>query len=324
MTTLTMPPPKAASVPKADESPIHLFQLGALITLRISQWSFRAGNEPSELELSPERIRDHAISSFGTKDLIDPCKGRKVFQFIEKRARQALAKHSRPFPAAGAHFVPWKHVPALTEALESLKSEYQSALDAFIEDYPTLRGVWQATHPEVPDSAYPPVWEMRERFDFRWHTFKVAGAEAQEVENLEGELAKQRVQEEQLQQFESELQAECQQFVAEYVRGFRREVADFCDQVIAANGEVHGKTLQAIRRRIDRFAAMNIFGDSDATAKLAHLKSQIVGLTGEELAQKPEVALQLHSACSLLRREIMDESSLSSLTGRLKRRVVLD
>lgn len=60
------------------------------------------------------------------------------------------------------------------------------------------------------------------------------------------------------------------------------------------------------------------------TAKLAQLKSQIVGLTGEELAQKPEVALQLHSACSLLRREIMDESSLSSLTGRLKRRVVLD
>jgi hypothetical protein len=42
--------------------------------------------------------------------------------------------------------------------------------------------------------------------------------------------------------------------------------------VITAKGQVHGKTLTAIRDRIDRFHAMNVFGDADAAAKLAKLR----------------------------------------------------
>jgi hypothetical protein len=58
------------------------------------------------------------------------------------------------------------------------------------------------------------------------------------------------------------LQAECQQFASDYVMAFRQEVAEFCDQVIDAGGKVHGKTLQAIRRKIEHFHAMNIFNDA--------------------------------------------------------------
>ena len=56
-----------------------------------------------------------AIASFGSKELIDPEKGRKVFQQIEKKARHQLGRYSRPFPAANAHFVPWDHVPELID-----------------------------------------------------------------------------------------------------------------------------------------------------------------------------------------------------------------
>ena len=119
------------------------------------------------------------------------------------------------------------------------------------------------------------------------------------------------------------LQRECQQFVSEYVLSFRQEVAAFCDQVIRQQGQVHGKTLNAIRDRIARFHAMNVFGDGEAASKLAALKQQISGLTGQDLAQQPDVAAKLSAACQSLKADILDPGSISQLTGRLKRRVVL-
>jgi hypothetical protein len=111
---------------------------------------------------------------------------------------------------------------------------------------------------------------------------------------------------------------------SDYVMAFRQEVAEFCDQVIDAGGKVHGKTLQAIRRKIEHFHAMNIFNDADTAAQLNELKNQIFGLTGETLKEQPDLAEKLSEACAVLKQELLDPNSVSSLTGRLKRRVVLD
>ena len=96
------------------------------------------------------------------------------------------------------------------------------------------------------------------------------------------------------------------------------------NEVITAKGQVHGKTLNAIRDRIDRFHAMNVFGDADAATKLTQLKQQIAGLSGQDLAQQPDVAEKLSRACQTLKNEILNPDVVSQLTGRLKRRVVLD
>ncbi|UCG33352.1 MAG: hypothetical protein JSU68_01730, partial [Phycisphaerales bacterium] len=90
----------------------------------------------------------------------------------------------------------------------------------------------------------------------------------------------QQVRAEQLAQMKQNLRAECQQFVEQYVLGFRKEVAEFCDQVVEAKGQVHGKTLQAIRRKIETFHSMNVFGDGEAAGKLRQLKAAMAGLTG--------------------------------------------
>lgn len=324
MTTLTAPAPQANPLDSA-ETPINLFQLGALFVIRASYWSCRAGNEADEFRLSPGEIESRAIASFGSKDLLDPEKGRKVFQQIEKRARHQLEKFSRPFPAAAAHFVPWDHVPALIDALQELKGEFDAVVDSFLLEYPGLRAQWQAAHPDVPDAAYPSIAELRKRFAFTWHTFKVTGAaNATRIDDVEAEIAQRKFRAEQLATMKANLQAECEQFAAEYVLAFRKEVAEFCDQVITANGQVHGKTLQAIRRRIDHFHAMNVFNDADTAAQLNQLKAQLFGVTGEELAQQPELAEKLSQACALLKQEVLDPSSVSALTGRLKRRVVVE
>ena len=64
--------------------------------------------------------------------------------------------------------------------------------------------------------------------------------------------------------------------------------------------------------------------DADAASKLTQLKQQIAGLTGEDLAQQPDVAASLSRACVALKANILNPDAVSQLTGRLKRRVVLD
>jgi hypothetical protein len=310
MTTLTAPAPQASVASNNGEKPINLFQLGCLFVIKSSYWSCRIGNEPQDFHLSPHEVESKAIASFGTKELIDPHKGRKVFQQIEKKARHQLAKYSKPFPAANAHFVPWEHAPELIDKLQGLKAEFDQAVEDFLLQYPQLRAEWQFEHSDVPDAAYPAAAELRKKFSFGWHTFKVAGAaSAMAVDDIQAELASQQLRDEQLVQMKQNLRAECQQFASDYVMAFRQEVAEFCDQVIDAGGKVHGKTLQAIRRKIEHFHAMNIFNDADTAAQLNELKNQIFGLTGETLKEQPDLAEKLSEACAVLKQELLDPNS---------------
>ncbi len=324
MTTIAAPSVPPASIAE-DIGPINLYKLGMLFVIKCRYWSCRAGNDADDLELSSDRIDAKAIASFGTKDLLDPIMTRKRFQQIEKKARHALEKHSRPFAAANAHFVPWNHVQAVIEQLEALRTEFDEATQQFIAAYPALRAEWQALHPGIPDACYPLPMALPAKFCLSWHAFKVTGApELTPVEDIEMELEQRRARDEQVQLMEQNLHRECQQFVEQYILGFRGEVAEFCDQVITQKGQVHGKTLTAIRDRIDRFNAMNVFGDADAAVKLTQLKQQIAGLTGQNLAQQPAVAAKLSQACQMLKNHILNRDAVSQLTGRLKRRVVLD
>ena len=68
---------------------------------------------------------------------------------------------------------------------------------------------------------------------------------------------------------------------------------------------------------------MNIFNDADTAAQLNELKNQIFGVTGETLKEQPALAEKLSEVCAVLKQELLDPNSVSSLTGRLKRRVVL-
>ena len=94
----------------------------------------------------------------------------------------------------------------------------------------------------MPDAAYPAAAELRKKFGFGWHAFKVAGAaSAMAIDDIEAELESRKLRSEQLTQMKQNLQAECQEFATDYVMAFRQEVAEFCDQVIDAGGKVHGK-----------------------------------------------------------------------------------
>ena len=96
MPTLTAPASNQQAKNSRDQ-PINLFQLDALFVIRVSYWPCRAGNEPAELDLTQDSINRQVIATYGTKDLIDPQRGRKTFALLEAKARHSLAKVSQPF-----------------------------------------------------------------------------------------------------------------------------------------------------------------------------------------------------------------------------------
>jgi len=68
------------------------------------------------------------------------------------------------------------------------------------------------------------------------------------------------------------------------------------------------------------------FTRTDFFCEKPGMRSQnpIVGLTGQDLAQQPDVAARLSAACQAIKNTVVDPGNVSKLTGRLKRRVVLD
>ena len=108
-------------------------------------------------------------------------------------------------------------------------------------------------HPEIPDACYPLPMALPARLGLSWSAFRVSGApELTPVEDIELELERRRARDEQVRLMEANLRRECQQFVEQYVLGFRHEVAAFCDQVVAQKGQVHGKTLRRHSHRRHR------------------------------------------------------------------------
>jgi hypothetical protein len=59
----------------------------------------------------------------------------------------------------------------------------------------------------------------------------------------------------------------------------------------------------------------NVFGDADAAQKLARLKAQVSGLTGQDLSQQPDVAAKLKRACKTLKNTMLDAAKVQKASG---------
>ena len=63
-------------------------------------------------------------------------------------------------------------------------------------------------------------------------------------------------------------------------------------------------------------------GIGSAFYRIDQLKAQIAGVTGEDPVQQPKLAEKLKHACAVLEADVLDPTSISALTGRLKRGIV--
>jgi len=321
-----------------QENPISLFSKGVFVTIRKRGWSGRASNTMDTVGLSQDEADRLAIMNVGTRALIDHnwwfstdlaekwMKGMRksavatdIFARIESASRATLSRYGHRFGALDAQFVPWKSLPDLLERLKQMQADYNHAADLLVARYEKLKMDWIASHDGLMESMYPPRDQLRQRFSLDYSTFVVASPASLD----ENQLAASALRAEELTNMRHQLQNECKSFVNDYLRSFRGEVASFCQQVIEAHGEVSGHTLSAIRRKIDRFKEMNIFGDNSVVSQLDKLRSHLESLSGTDL-KDVAVASRLSAACQEIRNAATDEKMLAALCGRVQRQIVLD
>lgn len=164
---------------------------GTLFQLEISQWSGRAKLSREEIP-NADNLPPEALASLGSKKLLDPAK-LKPFGMLRTRTSRVMERYG--IHLLGGYYVRNDLVPQLDTELAVLENEWLKAVNAFVSDFDTDVDAWCAQYPEWEHSiraALPTAANVKNRFLFKWHAFKITPAEDAQsaVKNTEHELSK--------------------------------------------------------------------------------------------------------------------------------------
>jgi len=327
---------------KVDRDTINLFEVGCLVNLKIRMWSarkmltrtdlVRVGYDPNNL---PEEI-----VNLGRKLLVPKSELQALTQ-IEQRARKSLERWSTPFGISSSHFVPAKMLPTVEQQIGGLKEEFFKRVDSFITRFDDLISKARDAHPDFWDKClkghYPANPKaLRERFQFDWFTFRIAGMGSIEATSAEEVVARQKVQDEKEAELRRQMQAEVGEFVGEYVTSMRDETVRFCELMAARiNGKPYGdeddakkltpKSISCFRNYVDRFRSMNIFGDGEVEKMLVEFRETFLdsGVAPKDFESATVKGSVTKSLEAIRNKAAAEGQSGSQFIGELKRKVIL-
>lgn len=325
-----------------NKDTINLFDVGALVNIKIRCWSgrkmitradlVRVGYDPDQL---PEDI-----CNLGRKILVPKSEIQALTQ-IEQRARKSIERFSVPFGIASAHFVPIKMLPTVEQQIGELKKEFFSRVDSFISRFDKLINTVKQAHPDFWEKClkghYPAnPKSLRQRFQFDWYIFKIAGLGSIEETTIGDMISKEKIQNEKETELRKQMQEEVSIFVEEYVTSMRNETIRFCDLMSARiNGKPYGnendskkltpKSISCFRNYVDRFRQMNIFGDSEIENMLSEFKDNFLDSgIGPKDFDSANIKNSITKSLETIRNKAAAEGeSGSKFIGELKRRVIL-
>ena len=302
-----------------------LYSLGILYRLRISKWSFRSNNNQNEFNVDQDFVTKRAISSWGQKLLL-PKSRADLFVNNEQKARNVLRKYGFPFEVADAHFVPWDNVEKVDIELKELQTKFFQLVHELIKEFSKLKEDWILNHHEVPVSCYPNESDLISRFKFKWHAYKIQGGDQAIPTDVEEALSEKQAYDLVRENVQTEMSGAINEFVSDYIDSFRGEITKFCEHVAENKGALHGKSVNAIIDRIDRFKSMNIFGDDEIASQLGSLKDQLNDAKSLNLRHdtSASVAAAIAKSCKVLNNEVADVVKKAEITSKIQRRIILD
>lgn len=325
-----------------EQDTINLFDVGCLVNLNVRMWSARKMITRSDLVrvgYDPDQL-PAAICNLGRKILVPKSELQNLTQ-IEQRARKSLERWSVPFGIANAHFVPIKMLPTVEQQINELKEEFFKRVDSFIARFDELKETIQNSHPEFWDKClknhYPSDPKaLRERFQFDWYTFRIAGIGSIEETNVDEVVARQKVQDEKGDELRRKMQDEVGEFVEDYVSSMRTEVVRFCELMTARiSGNPYGdetdakmltpKSISCFRKYVDRFKQMNIFGDQQIEKMLSDFRDTFLdsGVSPKDFESATIKGSVTKSLEAIRNKAAAEGESGSQFIGELKRRIVL-
>lgn len=325
-----------------NDDTINLFDVGALVNLRVKMWSARkmitradlikVGYDPDKLPVD--------ICNLGRKLLV-PKSEIQALTRIEQKARKSLERFSVPFGIANSHFVPIKMLQHIECQLEGLQKEFFKVVDSFITRFDDLKNKVKEDHPDFWEKClknhYPSNPQaLRERFQFNWYTFKIAGMGSIEQTTVDDVIAHQKIRNERENELRCKMQSEVGEFVGEYVTSMRDETVRFCELMAARiNGRPFGdedsaknltpKSISCFRNYVDRFMQMNIFGDVEIEKMLSEFRDTFLGSgVAPQDFENATVKTSISKALEAIHEKAAAEGrSGSQFIGELKRKVIL-
>lgn len=314
---------------------LNLFELGTLVNLHIKSWSGRKMLTRADMQkvgINPDNLPSEIVN-FGRKLLVPKADLQRINK-IEQRARTYLSKWSAPFGIANSHFVPLKMIETVENTLKQFQQEYMDEVKMFINRFENMKSEVQSRYPEFwvkcLKDHYPATPELlRDKFQFNWFMFKIAGMDALKETSAEELKEKYNTIREQIKEG-------AQKFVEDYVVNMRKSVVNFCELMQARiNGKPYKdeteakkltpRSLSYFKKHIERFGQMNIFGDKEIEKMLNEFKDNFLdeGINTKhfENAQVQNTVTQTLS--NIIKQASMETEQFNEKVGSLKRKIVI-
>lgn len=264
-----------------------LFKAGSVVDLDMQIWTARVKIRAEDLGLE-DSVDVRKALSLGQHRLAPPEEFEEIFKHA-RAADRSVKSFSLNFPfIRGARYVPEKNMGPLLKELKTDKEFFNTAVDAFIGKYDTIRSEMlpviekalkdAAKNPLAAERAfvriqgeYPSSEEVRSKFRLSWSMYAVQGASTASVKDAvkeEGNNVK--------------------SIVEDMIVQLRQEAVEKVKQILRLTdkgGKLRKDTLESAMAMVDRLEALNVMGDGVLAQQISALRSSLTSV-GEEVPGK--------------------------------------
>lgn len=251
-----------------------LFLSGSIVDLDVSRWTARTSTRAADLGIVNSDAVEKAMS-LGNLRLI-PADAFEGIDEITAKAKKSVEYYSQNFMMIrGARYVPAAKLDAVLAELEGHRTDYNAAVDAFVDAYeakksemlPVLRKALNdaARTPEAAAVAldrltaeYPSAADVRRKFGMRWNVYALQGSKQAGTSTVIAD--------------ESEA---VRGVVRDMVAQLRAEVTGKLSDVLALiqkGGKLQPRSIEAAVQVLDHVDNVNVLGDAELSAQVKALR----------------------------------------------------
>ncbi len=336
--------PEQAGEQAHETRRVRVWETGALVQLDIHMWTCTVQLEPGDLGLQevPE------MWQLGRR-LLAPRHLLRPVQAAAQRAYRVWRNLTVAFPVGSARFCPVAALPRLLDELRECKAEFDRASAAFLSRYeavfPLMREEyeaaarsayqvalasgtasgtaeeWVARYMKRMELSYPHPAEVARKFAMEWTLFQLTAPELRPLaRGTEAQVAAD-LAEEARRQYRERVES----FLESAAMEIRLRVAEACreaSETLSRNQTVTEHTLQALRRMVENFRALNFVNDHEIHLLLEDLSRRYLSSNARTIREL-NATEALRRTLADVREAALDQSGISRVTGQLKRRFIL-
>lgn len=326
-----------------------VFGKGCLLDLNVRQWTAEKQLQPEDLGLRKQEVPESY--RLGRKKLI-PTEAIRQMHHWEYLARKVVSDHSFPFPFGEARFVSRTELDDCIKELDDVISNFDASADELVRKYSEHKIAMRAeftkaaqdayrrratlcgglSQPEDEyvneflervDRAYPNEGQLRSKYSMTYVVFQVSLPDITRAtyEDIARDGERIRVLRE---AFQMSVEQRVRQFVEDTVGSLRQQARKDLDRAASTlrNGRPSSATFKIIRKMIERYERMDMFGDDEFKRHLREFKTRVLNrYDAEQVREDDELRSKILQDVEALSSVAINSASISQLVERCKDQV---